>query len=127
MSERSKAIEESTIREGPREGEFGIYRGDALVGTFKAPASQAARELLTSVMPGVKWIRRSGGAVNKVCSGCKEPLPATKEFFWSCTRRPDGLRDRCKACCQETPYMQRRRKPRAPAACSAALPEAKRL
>jgi hypothetical protein len=45
----------------------------------------------------------------KLCTGCGEELPSTTEFFWRDRYERDGLRKRCKACCQETPYMIMRR------------------
>lgn len=44
----------------------------------------------------------------KECTGCHQALPATREFFWKDHYEPDGLRKRCKACCQETPCMRKR-------------------
>lgn len=46
----------------------------------------------------------------KQCTGCHESLPATREFFWRDRYERDKLRKRCKACCQETPYMVQRKK-----------------
>lgn len=53
----------------------------------------------------------SGDAeTEKTCTGCREELPATTEFFWRDSKEADGLRKRCKACCQETPFMRARRR-----------------
>ena len=45
----------------------------------------------------------------KKCTGCKQSMPATTEFFWRDKHEADGFRARCKACCSETPCMKRRR------------------
>lgn len=48
-----------------------------------------------------------------VCTGCREDLPATPEFFWRSKGTPNGLWRRCKACCMETPGLVRRTAERA--------------
>jgi len=48
--------------------------------------------------------------VEKQCSSCLEDLPAEREFFYSDKRRPDGLRNTCKACYAALPSVSKRRK-----------------
>lgn len=34
----------------------------------------------------------------RICSGCREALPATPDNFYAHTRAADGLQNRCKRC-----------------------------
>lgn len=42
--------------------------------------------------------RRTGTDTEKICSGCKQWLPRTSEYFYACAIKHDGLQSKCKAC-----------------------------
>lgn len=49
-------------------------------------------------------------ALEKICTKCKESLPADTEFFYADKRSADGLRGTCKVCYSELPSVLNRQK-----------------